>query len=52
MEFKNVKEIINFLYELADPSTKIIDENGDMTIDNFKAELEEALNQMSDKLGI
>ena len=43
MEFKNVKEIINFLYELADPSTKIIDENGDMTIDNFKAELEEAL---------
>ena len=49
MEFKNVKEIINFLYKLADPSTKIIDENGDMTIDNFKAELEEALNQMSDK---
>ena len=45
MEFKNVKEIINFLYELADPSTKIIDEN-------FKAELEEALHQMSDKLGI
>ena len=52
MEFKNVKEIIDFLYELADPSTKIINEKGKTTIDYFKAELEEALNQMSDKLGI
>lgn len=52
MEFKNVKEIINFLYELADPSTKIIVKDRETTIDDFKEELEEALHQMSDKLGI
>ena len=52
MEFKNIKEIIDFLYELADPSTKIIVKDREATIDDFKEELEEALYQLSDMLGM
>lgn len=52
MEFENVKEVIDFLFELADPSTMIIVEGRDATIDDYKEELHEALYQLSDMLGM
>lgn len=52
MEFENVREVIDFLFELADPSTMIIVEGRDATIDDYKEELSEALYQLSDMLGM
>lgn len=52
MEFENVREVIDFLFELSDPSTMIIVEGRDATIDDYKEELGEALYQLSDMLGM
>ena len=52
MEFENVREVIDFLFEIADPSTMIIVEGRGATIDDYKEELREALYQLSDMLGM
>lgn len=52
MEFENVREVIDFLFELADSSTMIFVDGRDATIDDYKEELGEALYQLSDMLGM
>ena len=52
MEFKNVKEIINFLFELGDPSTMIFVDDIEGNIDTYKEELRKALYPLCDLLGM
>ena len=52
MEFKNVKEVINFLFELGDPATVIFVDDIEGNIDNYKEELRKALYQLCDMLGM
>lgn len=52
MEFENVKEVIDFLFELGDPETMIFVDGRDATIDDYKEELREALYQLNDMLGM
>ena len=52
MEFKNVKEVINFLFELGDPSTVIFVDGIEGNIDNYKEQLRKALYQLCDMLGM
>ena len=52
MEFKNVKEVINFLFELGDPATVIFVDSIEGNIDTYKEELRKALYQLCDMLGM
>lgn len=52
MEFGNVKDVINFLFELGDPATLIFVDGRNGNIDDFKEELREALYQLCDMLGM
>lgn len=52
MEFENVREVIDFLFELSDPATMIFVDGRDGNIDDYKEELSEALYQLSDMLGM
>ena len=52
MEFKNVKEVINFLFELGDPATVIFVDGIEGNIDSYKEQLREALYQLCDMLGM
>ena len=52
MEFKNVKEVINFLFELGDPATVIFVDGIEGNIDNYKEELRKALYPLCDMLGM
>lgn len=52
MEFKNVKEVINFLFELSDPLTVIFVDDIEGNIDNYKKELRKALYPLCDMLGM
>lgn len=52
MEFENVKEVIDFLFELGDPATMIFVDGRDGNIDDYKEELREALYQLCDLLGM
>lgn len=52
MEFENVKEVIDFLFELGDPGTMIFVDGRDGNIDDYKEELREALYQLCDMLGM
>lgn len=52
MEFENVREVIDFLFELSDPATMIFVDGRDGNIDDYKEELGEALYQLCDMLGM
>lgn len=52
MEFKNVKEVIDFLFVLGDPATVIFIDGIEGNIDNYKEKLREALYQLCDMLGM
>ncbi len=52
MEFENVREVIDFLFELGDPATMIFVDGRDGNIDDYKEELREALYQLCDMLGM
>lgn len=52
MEFKNVKEVINFLFELGDPATVIFVDDIEGNIDNYKEELRKRLKSIRYQLNI